>query len=374
MAMDVLARANALEASGQRVYHLETGQPSTPAPKPALLAARQALEGDPLGYTEALGKPALKQAIAAQYLENYGLEIDARRIVVTTGSSAGFILSFLAAFDAGDRLVMGVPGYPAYRNTAAALNIEPVAIPAGPDTGFQLPLRTLETINGASGLLIASPANPTGTVIPPGDLKAIAGICRTKNWRLISDEIYHGLSYSGPAQTVLAFSPDAIVVNSFSKYYSMTGWRIGWLVVPEDLVRAIERLAQNLFISPPAISQFAALAALSAEARLELNGHVAVYRRNRDVLAAALKAGGIVRMAPADGAFYLYADVSSIAPDSRELAAALLTETGVAVTPGWDFDPANGGSWLRLSYAGAETELREAAGRLSAWLAQRTRR
>jgi aspartate/methionine/tyrosine aminotransferase len=241
-------------------------------------------------------------------------------------------------------------------------------------TGFQLPLDVLEQIDGAHGLLIASPANPTGTVIPGHELESIAGLCRSKRWRLIADEIYHGLSYGVETPSVLSFAPDAIVVNSFSKYYSMTGWRIGWMIVPETMVRTVERLAQNLFISPPAISQFAALGALTAEARTELDGHVKAYWRNRNVLAMALKAGGISSIAPGDGAFYLYAHVGEITVDSRVLASELLSETGVAATPGWDFDPDGGGAWLRLSYAGAESDIREASGILSSWLAHRPRR
>jgi aspartate/methionine/tyrosine aminotransferase len=374
LAMDILARANALEAEGRKIYHLETGQPATPAPNAALVAARDALAGHTLGYTEALGIPPLRQAIAQTYRDRYGLGIDPRRVIVTTGSSAGFILSFLAAFDAGQRLVMGTPSYPAYRNTALALNVLPVGVPAGLATGFQLPLDVLEQIDGAHGLLIASPANPTGTVIPGHELESIAGLCRSKRWRLIADEIYHGLSYGVETPSVLSFAPDAIVVNSFSKYYSMTGWRIGWMIVPETMVRTVERLAQNLFISPPAISQFAALGALTAEARTELDGHVKAYWRNRNVLAMALKAGGISSIAPGDGAFYLYAHVGEITVDSRVLASELLSETGVAATPGWDFDPDGGGAWLRLSYAGAESDIREASGILSSWLAHRPRR
>jgi aspartate/methionine/tyrosine aminotransferase len=374
MAMDVLREANALEAKGRRVFHLETGQPGTPAPRAALEAVRAALDRDPLGYTEALGRVPLKEAIARHYGDAYGLNIDPARVVVTTGSSSGFILSFLAVFDAGQKLVMGLPGYPAYRNTASALNLEPLLVPAGPQTGFRLPLDTLAAIEGAHGMLIASPGNPTGTILPPEDLAAIANLSDKKGWHLISDEIYHGLSYEQPAKTILSYAPDAIVVNSFSKFYSMTGWRIGWLIVPQTMVRTIERLAQNLFISPPAISQVAATAALSAQAQSELNGHVEVYRRNRDVLAAALKHGGVARTAPATGAFYIYADVSLHCRDSAELAPLLLAETGIAATPGWDFDPQNGGSWLRLSYAGAATEVAAAAEILAPWLARRSPR
>lgn len=374
LAMDVLAEANRLEASGRRVYHLETGQPGTKAPRVALDAVRTALEHDALGYTEALGRPAFKEAVAGHYRAVYGLSIDPVRIVATTGSSSGFILAFLAAFDAGQRLVMGAPGYPAYRNTAMALNLEPVVIPAGLATRFQLPLDQLERIESAHGLLIASPGNPTGTVIPPSDLAAIAGICRTKGWRLISDEIYHGLAYGPQTPCALSFAPDAIVINSFSKYFSMTGWRIGWMIVPEDMVRAVERLAQNLFISPPAMSQVAAVAALSPGAHEELEGHVRAYRQNRDVLIAALRKAGVTDIAPADGAFYVYACVEAYCEDSRALSAALLSETGIAATPGWDFDPADGGKWMRFSTAGRASDIEAASELLSPWLLRRKQR
>ena len=374
LAMDVLREANRREAAGQKIYHLETGQPGTPAPQAALLAVQETLRREPLGYTDALGRPALKEAIARLYRDRYGLNVDPSRVVTTTGSSAGFILSFLAAFDAGQRLVMGTPGYPAYRNTALALNIEPICIPAGLATGFQLPLDRLAQVENAHGLLIASPGNPTGTLISPADLASIAEICRAKNWRLISDEIYHGLSYDSPAASILEFAPDAIVVNSFSKYFSMTGWRIGWMIVPPGMVRAVERLAQNLFISPPAISQIAAEAALSSEARRELEGHTQSYRRNRDVLLAALQRGGVRDVAPADGAFYLYACVEPFCADSRDFAARLLEETGVAATPGWDFDPVEGGKWIRFSTAGTQGDIDAAAALLSPWLSHSLRR
>lgn len=367
LAMDVLSEANRLEASGQRIFHLETGQPGGAAPKAARDAARRALDEDPLGYTEALGRPALKAAIAGHYAAQYGLEIDPKRVIVTTGSSSAFILSFLALFDAGQGLAMPVPGYPAYRNTALALNLKPIGVAAGPETQFQIPLDMLWKTNAAHGLLIASPGNPTGTVIPHTELAHLAALCREKRWRLVSDEIYHGLIYDVRAETALNVAPDAIVINSFSKYFAMTGWRIGWMIVPDSLVRPIERLAQNLFISPPAISQVAALAALSADAKAELETLVRGYRRNRDRLKAALSAAGLTRIAPADGAFYLYADISAFGDDSATLAKRLLNETGVAVTPGWDFDPDCGGAWIRLSYAGTERDVTEAAERLTAW-------
>jgi aspartate/methionine/tyrosine aminotransferase len=366
LAMDVLREANRLEADGRRIYHLETGQPGAKAPAAARAAAKASLDNDLLGYTEALGRPALKKAIAARYARQYGLEIDPQRVVITTGSSAGFVLAFLTLFEAGQGLAMAAPGYPAYRNTAIALNLVPQQIPAGDPQNFLLEPQQLAKLEHTHGLLLASPGNPTGTVLPRPVLAGLAALCREKGWPLISDEIYHGLTYGAETVTALSVEPDAIVINSFSKYFAMTGWRIGWMILPERIVRTVERLAQNLYISPPTISQVAALAALTADD--ELQTHVAAYRRNRDRLLEALNAGGLNKTAPADGAFYLYTDISRLGPDAAVIAKRLLQETGIAVTPGMDFDPQDGGHWLRLSYAGAEAEVAEAAGILTAWL------
>jgi aspartate/methionine/tyrosine aminotransferase len=367
--MDVLAQANALEAQGRRILHLETGQPGTPAPAPARAAAAHALESDLLGYTEALGRPALQQAIAKRYRDVYGLDLDPNRVIVTTGSSAGFILSFLALFEGGDALAMTVPGYPAYRHTAQALSLRPVPVESGYAQGFQPSVAALARVEGAKGLLLASPNNPTGTIIAPNTLRALCDLARDKGWSLISDEIYHGIAFDAPAETALRFDDRAIVVNSFSKYFSMTGWRIGWMVVPEALIRPIERLAQNLYISAPTISQRAAMGAL--EALPELDGHVARYKRNRDRLMGALRNGGLAHVAPADGAFYLYANVAATGMSSPELAKRLLQDAGVGVTPGLDFDPAGGGEWIRLSFAGAENTIAEAAEIIENWLRRR---
>ena len=370
LAMDVMARANRRALSGKAVFHLETGQPGCRAPKEALAAAAAALGTDNLGYTEALGRPALRERIARHYGEAYGVDLPASRVVVTTGSSAGFILAFLAAFDAGDRLAMAVPGYPAYRNTAKALDLEPVFIRCGPEENFRLHPDALSRSNHWHGALIASPANPTGTMMTREEIAAIADVCARRDAWLISDEIYHGITYGPRGETALSVAPDAIIINSFSKYYAMTGWRIGWMIVPESLVRPIERLAQNLYISPAAISQVAALAAM--EATTELDSHVALYGRNRARLLEALRRAGITTIAPADGAFYLYADVSRFGSASR-MAEQLLDEAGVAATPGLDFDPQEGDGWLRLSYAGSETEVAAAADAFAKWCTAQTR-
>lgn len=365
LAMDVLDRANALARAGRTVFHLEAGQPGTPAPKRALAAAAQALRDDRLGYTEAVGRPALRERIARFYRESYAVDVAPERVVITTGSSAGFLLAFIALFEAGDTLAMAVPGYPAYRNIAIALGLRPHFIPCRENEKFRLTAKAVAETPNLSGLLIASPGNPSGTAIPADELKDIAHECDRRGVKLISDEIYHGITYGGRTQTALAYSPRAVVVNSFSKYFSMTGWRIGWIVVPDDLVRTVERLTQNFYISPPTISQVAALAALDATD--ELDGYVRTYAKNRARLLAALKDAGFGAVAPADGAFYLYANVSPFRTDSATLSKRLLEEAGVAATPGHDFDPFDGDHWIRFSYAGAEAEVDAAAGALVTW-------
>lgn len=363
--MDVMRAADARAAAGGHVVHLEVGQPSTSAPPPVIEAARLALLRDRLGYTDALGLPALRQRIARHYGERYDLSIDWRRIVVTTGSSAGFVLAFLAAFDAGDRLAMAIPGYPAYRHIASAFGIVTVPIVVDAATRFQ-PTAAMVTVEAPpQGLIVASPANPTGTVLSSEALTNLAAICAERDITLISDEIYHGITYDAPACSALAATDEAIVVNSFSKYFSMTGWRIGWLVVPEAMTRRIECLAQNFYISPPSLSQHAAIVAFDCEEELQRN--IARYARNRALLAAALPELGWPRFAPADGAFYAYVDVSADTNDSLRFSQRLLAEAGVAITPGVDFDPVNGHCWLRLSYAGATSEIEDAIARLAAW-------
>src|SRR5580658_2621377 len=312
IAMDVLRAANAREAAGERVIHLEVGQPGTPAPASVLDAARRALADSKIGYTDAEGIVPLREAIAAHYRAQYGVAVDPAEIVVTTGSSAAFQLAFLAAFDPGDRVALAAPGYPAYRNILSALGIETVLIEVGENAHYQPNPELLADIPDLAGLIVASPANPTGTMIAPVELRRLSNYCRERAIRLVSDEIYHGIVYDGAAQTARAFSPrdqnTTIVVNSFSKYYSMTGWRLGWMLVPPDLARSVECLAQNFYISPPALSQLAGIAAF--QCRAELDGHVARYRANRDLLIEALDVAGLTRYAPADGAFYLYVDIA----------------------------------------------------------------
>lgn len=366
--MDVMRAAAELEAQGRSVIHMEVGQPGTPAPEAARAAARTALDAETLGYTAALGIDALRARIAASYRDRYGIEVAESRIVVCTGSSAAFILAFLALFDVGARVALPSPGYPCYRHILSALGCTSPLIETGPET------RWMPTAEGVSalhretpldGLLIASPANPTGTMIEPARLAELVRFCGEYGLWFISDEIYHGLTYEVPAVTALSVSDDVIVINSFSKYHAMTGWRIGWLVVPQALVRPIERLQQNLFISAPAVSQVAALGAFDGTEELERNR--AVYAKNRALLLEALPQAGLTALAPADGAFYLYADVSAHTDDSRAFAAAMLDEIGVAVTPGLDFDESRGHRFLRFSYAGTECDMAEASRRIAGW-------
>jgi aspartate/methionine/tyrosine aminotransferase len=367
IAMDVFRDAVAHEAAGHSVIHLEVGQPGTPAPAAVLDAARRALVEDRIGYTDALGIAPLREAIAGHYRQQYGVTVDPAEIVVTTGSSAAFQLAFLAAFEAGDRVALAAPGYSAYRNILSAIGLEPVLVEVGPNANYQPNPELLAEAGDIAGLIIASPANPTGTMIAPAELARLAAWCAERGIRLVSDEIYHGITYETPAQTVRAFDRDAaIVINSFSKYYCMTGWRLGWMIVPPDLARSVECLAQNFYVSPPALSQLAALPAL--QCRAELDAHVARYRTNRDRLIAALRKAGLSRFAPAEGAFYLYVDVSDLTRDSENFCRRMLAEIGVAATPGRDFDPLHGDDWVRFSFAGASEDIAEATDRLTQWL------
>ncbi len=370
IAMEVMRAANERAAKGDDVLHLEVGQPGTGAPRAVIEAAKAALQSHTLGYTEALGLPALRRRIARHYKQRYGVEVDPARVVVTTGSSGAFLLSFLSAFAAGDRVALADPSYPAYRNILRALGVTPVTLSTGVETRFQPTVELLERADGPlDGLIVASPSNPAGTMLSESELRALAGYCAEQGIRLISDEIYHGITYERLAATVLAITDDAIIVNSFSKYFSMTGWRLGWMVVPEDLARAIECLAQNLFISPPTLSQHAAIAVF--DCRDELDANVARYGENRALLLGELPACGFDRLAPADGAFYLYADVAAggarPSDDSEELCRRMLAETGVATTPGIDFDENRGHGYLRFSYAGSTDDIAEAARRLRSW-------
>lgn len=365
--MEVMREATLLQRGGADILHLEVGQPSTGAPAPVLAAAARALREETNGYTDALGLPQLREAIAGWYRARYRVAVDPARIVVTTGSSGAFILLFLAVFETGARVAMAAPGYPAYRNILRALDIEAVEIPAGPETRFQPTPALLDTIQGdLHGLIVASPSNPTGTMLDRTHLAELAAWARRRGVWLISDEIYHGIEFGEIAgTTALSVDPDAIIANSFSKYFSMTGWRLGWAVVPEALVRPLERLGQNLYISPPTLSQHAAVAAFDATD--ELDGHVARYARNRAVMLEELPKAGISRFAPPDGAFYLYADITDVAPDSATFCRRVLAEAGVAITPGIDFDPVRGSSYVRMSFAGAEPSIIEAMQRLRAW-------
>ena len=366
LVMEVMRAAAERERAGADVIHLEVGQPSTGAPQPVLAAARAALTTDRLGYTDALGVPKLRERIARFYRERYGVAVDAARVVVTTGSSGAFLLAFLAAFDAGDAVAVSEPYYPGYRNILQALDVVPATFPTGIDSGFQPTLAQLDQLPDATaGLMIASPANPTGSMLSPAQLGDIAAWCRRCSMRLISDEIYHGITFNKPAQTALAVSDEAIVINSFSKYFSMTGWRLGWMVIPADLVRTIERLAQNLFISPPTLPQMAAVAAFDSFDELDRN--VQRYGRNRDILVEGLARAGLKHIAPADGAFYIYADLQDVAESSTDFCARLLREAGVAATPGIDFDQNRGEQFVRFCSAGSEDEMREAVRRILAW-------
>ncbi len=366
-AMQVYVAALARQQAGLPVYLLNVGQPGTPAPSTVLAAAHKVLDTDRIGYTSALGIPELRDAIANHYRRTYGLDVARSAVVATTGSSGGFLLAFLAAFEPGDVVVLARPGYPAYRNMLTALGCRVVELPCGPATRFQPSVVALDALDvRPAGLVVASPANPTGTMVTPPELAAITTWCDANGVRLISDEIYHGITFSGEASCAWQTSRRAIVVNSFSKYFSMTGWRLGWLLVPDELLDSVDRLASNFTLCPPTLPQHAAIAAFDAYAELDAN--VEHYRANREFLLARLPEVGLDRLAPADGAFYIYADVSKWTDDSLAFGARLLTETGVAVAPGIDFDPVDGGRYIRLSFAGDAAEIAQAVDLLGEWL------
>jgi len=367
--MDVMRAASDREAKGEDVLHLEVGQPGTAAPGRVAEAVKAAVDEHLLGYTLAFGLPALQDRIARHYHDHYHCDIPTDRIAVTTGSSGAFVLSFLAAFDPGDRVALASPGYPAYRNILTAVGVEVVDLLTGPEDNFQPTAahleREIETTGSLDGLIVASPSNPTGTMITPPQLKELIDCCAAHDIRLVSDEIYHGITYGTAAETAARFSSDVIVINSFSKYFSMTGWRLGWMIVPEDLVRAVECLAQNLFISPPTLSQIAGIAAF--DCMEELDGNVERYAANRELLLNELPKAGFNRLASADGAFYIYADVSEMTNDSPAFCRRLLAETGIAATPGTDFDPSRGHRFVRFSFAREYPMIAEAARRLKEW-------
>jgi aspartate/methionine/tyrosine aminotransferase len=367
--MDVMRAAVDREEAGAHVIHMEVGQPGGKAPQAVLAAARAALEDGRIAYTEALGLRRLRARIARHYGEAHGLDVPVERIAVTTGSSAGFMLAFLAAFDPGERIAIAAPGYPAYRNIMTALGLEVVDIPTRAETRHVITPAMLAEAHRKSplaGVLIASPANPSGTVMEPQALAALIDAARDLRIRFISDEIYHRLVYEGVAETALAASPETIVINSFSKYYCMTGWRIGWMVLPEELVRPVERLAQNLYISAPDISQRAAIAAFDATE--ELDRVRAGYAASRRLLLDRLPALGFEDLYPCDGAFYVYASCRRFSNDSLDFTRRMLAEAGVAATPGADFDRLNGHAYLRFSFAGTGTDMAEGMARLAKWL------
>ena len=368
--MRVLAAADARRAAGLPVYDLSAGQPSTPAPTPVLDAARRALRQERLGYTAALGIRSLRGAIAGHYRRWYGIDVDPSFVAATTGSSGGFLLAFLAAFEQGDEVVVFRPGYPAYRNMLVALGCRVIEVACGADTGFRPTLDALRALARVpSGLVLAGPANPTGTMIPADELAAIIVWCDANGVRLISDEIYHGIVYTRAAASAWQTSRRPIVVSSFSKYFSMTGWRLGWLLLPDDLLDAVDRLAGNFALCPPTLAQHAASHAFEAYAELDEN--VARYKQNRDLLLRRLPEIGLVRLAPADGAFYIYADASHYTADSLAFCAQLLDQTGVAIAPGVDFDPVDGGRFVRMSFAGNTSEISRAVDVLGEWLGRR---
>jgi aspartate/methionine/tyrosine aminotransferase len=367
-AISVSRLAHELKAQGRSIIHMEFGQPSTGAPDAAIAEAHRILDSEPGGYWES---PALRARIAKLYDDRYGVAVDPERIVMTAGASPALVLALMMRFQPGDRVAIARPGYVAYRNTLKALHMEPVEIDCGPEVRFQLTAEALRALDPApAGVIIASPANPTGTIIPEAELKAIAEVCRERNISSISDEIYHGLSYTGPTPSMLQFEPNALIVNSFSKYWSMAGWRLGWLLLPEAEVPQARARVGNMFLTPATLSQHAGLIAMDCEDELEAN--IDVYRANRALMLDALPAMGLRSIAPPDGAFYIYADIGHLTDDSIGFCEALLRETGVATAPGVDFDPVNGHRFIRFSFAVSTAQVEEALSRIRPFFAART--
>uniref|UniRef100_UPI0035C95A35 aminotransferase class I/II-fold pyridoxal phosphate-dependent enzyme n=1 Tax=uncultured Sphingomonas sp. TaxID=158754 RepID=UPI0035C95A35 len=359
--------AHRLAAEGRSVIHMEFGQPSTGAPAAAIATAHHVLDTDGLGYWES---PLLKARIARHYADSYGVAIDPEQVILTCGASPAFVLALSCLFAPGDRVAFARPGYVAYRNTVKALHLVPVEIGCGVAERFQITAAAIERLDPAPhGLILASPGNPTGTIIAADELAAIVAVCERRGIRIVSDEIYHGLSYVGPARSVLQDSPEALIVNSFSKYFSMAGWRLGWLVVPPDLIDAARARMGNLFLTPPSLAQHAGLVAF--DCRDELEWHVATYTRNRELLLAAMPALGLERIAPPDGAFYIYADIGHLTDDSMAFCLQVLLDTGVATAPGVDFDPVDGHHFMRFSFAVSTDRIEEALRRLVPWFAAR---
>ena len=364
-AIAIGVEAHRLEAQGRSILHMEFGQPSTGAPAAAIAEAHRVLDSDPMGYWES---PALKERIALLYRERYGVAVEAEQILLTCGASPGLVLALSCLFTPGARVATARPGYVAYRNTMRAMYLEPVEVDCGPAERYQISAAALEAMDPApDGVIIASPANPTGTIIPADEMARIAEVCARRGIRIVSDEIYHGLSYGEAAHSMLEFAPDAVVVNSFSKYFSMAGWRLGWVVFPQALIEAARARMGNLFLTPPSLAQHAGLKAF--DCLDELEGHVAAYRRNRELLLAALPALGLKEIAPPDGAFYIYADVGHLTDDSLGFCRRLLEETGVATAPGIDFDPVDGHRHIRISFAVSTDRVEEAIRRLVPWFA-----
>ncbi len=368
-AMSIMRLAHALELEGRSVIHMEFGQPSTGAPRAAIAVAHRVLDADGMGYWEST---PLKTRLAGHYKASYGLDIDPERFILTCGASPALVLAFSSSFSPGDRIALARPGYVAYRNTLRALHMTPVEIACGAAERFQLSAQALDALDPApQGVIIASPANPTGSVIPPAEMRALAEVCRRKAIRIVSDEIYHGLSYVEPARSMLEFEPSTLVISSFSKYFSMVGWRLGWMVAPPEHLHRARTFVGNLFLTAPSLSQHAALAALDSGEELE--GHVEVYRANRQLLLDALPRLGLTAIAPPDGAFYIYASIAHLTGDSPAFCKALLLETGVATAPGVDFDPVAGGGFIRFSFAVSTPLVREALARLEPWFAAQPR-
>ena len=362
-AIAVSRRAYELKTQGRSILHLEFGQPSTGAPQAAIAEAHHVLDNDALGYWES---PPLKQRIARHYQESYGTSIEPRQIAITCGASPALVLALTSAFKPGDRIAFARPGYVAYRNTVRALSFEPVEVQCGENTRYQLNAELVDQLDPVPrGIILSSPANPTGTILPPAEMAAIADVARRKNIIIVSDEIYHGLSYGPKTHSILEFEPNAYVVNSFSKYFSMAGWRLGWLVSPPDAVAQTSSYIGNLFLTAPSLAQHAGLIAM--DSRDELEGHLDTYAANRELMLAAMPRLGLERIAPPDGAFYIYADVSKYTDDSLSFCMRILEETGVATAPGVDFDPVDGHKHIRFSFAVSTAEVKEALSRLEPW-------